>query len=118
MYNELTSIDDLSEQIFPPQKIFRRTIPSAIAELVLALGNGQIGAFNQCGQNTRILSYQPSLFTSQCCMDGRIHVHNACCQRRYVIRFAYFCNAPGREMTKKKTNKKVQLGEFNFNWHQ
>lgn len=90
----LTAIDDLAEQILAAQEIPRRAVPPAIPELVLALGDGQIGALHQRRQNAGILAHQAPLLAAQRRVHAGIHVHDAGGQRRNVVRFARFGDAP------------------------
>lgn len=52
----LTSVDDLAEEILPPEKVLGRAVPPAVAKLMLALGDGLVGASRHRHQNSRILS--------------------------------------------------------------
>jgi len=71
---------------------------------MLALAYGQISALHQGSQNTGIVPDQASLFSPQCGVDGRIHVHNG----RYIIGFADLGNAPERRWTRKpKVNRAI-----------
>lgn len=90
----LTAIDDLAEQILAAQEIPRRTVPPAIPELVLALVDGQIGAFHQRRQDARILAHQAALLATQRRVHARIHVHDAGGERRNVVRLTGFGDAP------------------------
>jgi len=43
--HKLTSINNFSKEVFPPQKIFGGTIPSSVPKLELAFLNGLVGTF-------------------------------------------------------------------------
>lgn len=43
---ELTFIDEFPEDIFTTKKIFGRTIPPTISELMLTFGYGKVCTFN------------------------------------------------------------------------
>lgn len=65
---------------------------------MLTLWNGQIGAFDQCGQYSGIFTNKPPLSTPQRCMYRWIHVNDTRCQWRYVIWFSNFRDTPAKEM--------------------
>lgn len=65
--NVFTSVHDFAEQVFASQKVFRRTIPAPVAELVLALLQRHVHASADGLQNSRIVADHFPLFAAQQC---------------------------------------------------
>jgi len=72
--NLLTFIDDFAKDIFPSEKVLRRTVPSPIAKLMLALGDGQIRATSHCHYHSRIFPGEFPLLSPQVRGDRWVHV--------------------------------------------
>lgn len=90
----LTSLDDLPEQILPPEEVPRGAVPPPVPELVLALVDRHVGTLGDRGQHARVLPREPSLLPPQRRVYRRIHVDHTVRQRRNVVRFAGLRDAP------------------------
>jgi hypothetical protein len=75
--NLLTFVDDFSEQVLSPEEVSRRAVPALVAELVLALVDGDVGPLGQGHQQARVVSSQAALLAAQGAVDGGVHVEDA-----------------------------------------
>lgn len=101
---KLTSLDDLPEQILPPEEVPRGAVPPPVPELVLALVDRHVGTLGDRGQHARVLPRKPTLLPPQRRVYRRIHVDHTVRQRRNVVRFAGLRDAPV-ESTRKKEKR-------------
>lgn len=60
-----TSVHDFPKQIFASQKVFRRTIPTSVPELMLTLLQCHVHATTDGLQHARIFANHSSLFVAQ-----------------------------------------------------
>lgn len=70
---------------------------------MLALGDGQIGAFDQRCEHARIVAHEATLLAAQRHVNGRIEVHDGRGKWCDVVRFSDFGDAP------------VNIGKMLFN---
>lgn len=73
----LTFVNDLAEQIFAAEKVARGAVPPPVAELVLALSDGHVGALSDGSEHAWIFAHQTTLLAAQRRMYGRVHVQGA-----------------------------------------
>lgn len=111
----LTSLDDLPEQILPPEEVPRGAVPPPVPELVLALVDRHVGTLGDRGEHARVLPRKPSLLPPQRRVYRRIHVDHTVRQRRNVVRFAGLRDAPV-ESTRKKKGKVILASSVKTNF--
>lgn len=68
--NGLTAIDDLAEEVATAMEVLGGTVPAAVLELVLALGDGLFGALGHGHHDARMVAHQTTLLAAQ----RRVHV--------------------------------------------
>lgn len=93
--NLLTFVDDFSEQVLSPEEVSRRAVPALVAELVLALVDGDVGPLGQGHQQARVVPSQAALLAAQGAVDGGVHVEDARRDGGQVVRLPGLGDAPG-----------------------
>ena len=83
-----SSIHDLAEQIFPTEEILGGAVPSAIAKLMLALGDRLVRTPGHGHQYPWVFPGQSSLLSPQGRVDRGIHVQGGRRHRQKIVRLS------------------------------
>mgnify|MGYP004569276541 CR=1 FL=1 len=93
----LTSVDDPAKEVFPTEEILGRAVPSAIAKLMLALGDRLVRTSGHRHQDPGIFPGQSALLSPQGRVHRRIHVKGGRRHWQKVIRLPCLGDSPGKK---------------------